>query len=133
MSQFPITVNSVEELLDLRLPEGTVLPHSGRTTHEHEEWKRVKLNFYLDWSGKRVRQALAEGNKSAWIKWQDKLRPLSLEEYLAFEGETITVAQTGLKLQTREDRIETMVATGIPKALAAKIVDNPEILKRLED
>lgn len=82
---------------------------------------RIKWDF-TNASDNDIRSWLA-GNRR--IAFQRPSRSLSIDELNELDGSTIMATSAGKKVKSRSERIDDLVAAGLPKALATFAVDNP--------
>ena len=67
------------------------------------------------------------------IVFQRPSRALSVDELNDLDGTTIMASSAGRKIKSREERINELVAGGLPEKLAIFAVDNPSKFNEIVD
>lgn len=93
------------------------------------ESKKVTLRFHFE--GVTLRDVFTKALSSARISWQNGPGRSQWDSWKNGQVVDVNFASPGQKVKTREDRINEYVNAGMPRNLAEKLVDNPELMQKL--
>jgi len=98
---------------------------------KNEAGETAKMNASIDFEGITLGQLCELACQPLVIRRQAIERKLSVEEIESSKGSTIHWSQMGLKIKSREERVQDIMAAGLPRKLAEKAVDDPQGFKAL--
>jgi len=93
--------------------------------------EKVQLTIEFDFSGVEESQIIDWALSNRVIAFQRVLRTLSKEEAEKLNNSTIHALECGKKIESKSEKIQKLVAAGIPRKIAELAVENPEALKNL--
>jgi len=118
--------------LDLNtVVSGTIIKRSWSTKNENGE--TAKMQASIDFEGITLGQLCKLACQPLIIRRQAIERKLSVSEIEASKGSTIHWSQMGLKIKSREEKIQEIMSAGLPRTLAERAVDDPQGFKALMD
>jgi len=93
---------------------------------------KVQLTITFDFSNVPKEQIIEWALSNRVIAFQRPLRALTKEEALKLNNTTVNALECGRKIEGREEKINKLVAAGLPRKLAELAVDNPQALENLD-
>ena len=98
---------------------------------KNEEKEVAKMSAGIDFEGITLGQLCELACQPLIIRRQAIERKLSVEEIESSKGSTIHWSQMGLKIKSREEKIQEIMSAGLPRTLAERAVDDPQGFKAL--
>ena len=100
-----------------------VVEHNLSITNSKEEKVQIRIKF--DFSTATDSEIIGWAISNRVIAFQRPARALSADELKNLNSTTILASDAGKKVKSREEKINDLVAAGLPMQLAAFAVDNP--------
>jgi len=104
--------------------------HTFQTTLDNGD--KVRLTITFDFSNVSREQIIEWALSNRVIAFQRSLRALTKDEALELNNSTIHVLNCGRKIESREEKIQRLIAAGLPRKIAELAVDNPQVLENLD-
>jgi len=98
---------------------------------KNEEKEVAKMSAGIDFEGITLGQLCELACQPLIIRRQAIERKLSVEEIESSKGSVIHYSQMGLKIKSREEKIQEIMSAGLPRTLAERAVDDPQGFKAL--
>lgn len=108
-----------------------VVTHSFNITNDQGD--KTTLSVKIDFSGSTNAEVKGWLTSNRTIAGQTSWRKLSLDELVDLNNHVFNATTIGHKVQSREERVATAMASGLPRNLAEFSVDNPEEFKSAMD
>ena len=100
---------------------------------KNEAGETAKMNASIDFEGITLSQLCELACQPLVIRRQAIERKLSVSEIESSKGSVIHYSQMGLKVKSREEKVQEIMSAGLPRKLAEKAVDDPKGFKLLMD
>jgi len=104
--------------------------HTFQTTLDNGD--KVQLTITFDFSDVSREQIIEWALSNRVIAFQRSLRALTKGEALELNNSTVHVLNCGRKIESREEKIQKLIAVGLPRKIAELAVDNPQALENLD-
>lgn len=105
---------------------GLKVKRSWKTKVDKNDDNPASVNMVIDFEGINVKDLAEFAVQQLVIRRQAVERKLSKGEIESFSGVTIHYSQMGIKVKSREERIQGAMALGISRIAAELMLDNPE-------
>jgi len=93
---------------------------------------KVQLTITFDFSNVPKDQIIEWALSNRVIAFQRSLRALTKDEAMELNNSTVHVLNCGRKIESREEKIQKLIAIGLPRKIAELAVDNPQALENLD-